>query len=172
MRWSNENSKKSFLLYVTDCYHKRRRENIILASLEERHSLCIFKLCYLPMKSPGKTIPFLWKQVTPLPTSCKLSVLSKNTPAYYELLFPKLKFQYLLYSPLTFPWASMILFAVDFFPFLSSFLFCFPSRHFFFLQIFALFFFGTARGDSDCQRRDRMSFLDYGCIWLNSLKGR
>lgn len=140
---------------------KGEKKNIKLASLEERYPLCIFKLCYLPMKSLDKSIPFLWKQVTPLPTSCKLSVLSKNTPAYYELMFPNLKLQYHFIYSQYFP-LSMILFLMTFF-FLQGKNLC---------KYLPLFFFGNVQGDSDCQRRDRMSFLDYSCIWLNSLKGR
>lgn len=139
---------------------KREKKNIILTTLGERHPMCIFKLCYLPMKSPDEAIPFLWKKDTPLPTSCKLTELSKNTPAHYELMVPNLKLQYHFICSLHFPWAQI---------YSLWLLFCKTKN---LCKYLPLFSFGTVRGDSDCQRRDRMSFLDYSCIWLNSLKGR
>lgn len=82
----------------------------------------------MPMKSLDKSIPFLWKQVTPLPTSCKLSMLSKYTP-YYELMFSNLKLQYHYTYSQHFP-LSIILFVTTLF---------FPARQKS-LQIFALVF--------------------------------
>lgn len=81
---------------------------------------------------PRQGHSFPMKASHTLPTSCKLSVLSKNTPAYYELMFSNLKLQYCFIISQHFP-LSMILF-VMIFSFSLSFYCCFKT------QIFATIF--------------------------------